>query len=217
MPLNLTRPLDVRLYLFPGLPLCVIFYWDRLGLYSMKLSQHQYTLAPKIITDMWQTFKMWHVTDMWYVTCVVGCLSFSFFFFPHFFLQTRMTNVNYKFPHKKLRNSPWYFSSFFCCNLFLVHVWNRLASPLCLNLKQTSCDMGHVTWDTWHVTRDTWHVTHGGRWTSSQNCRSLAHTVWEWRLVEDLEKKDLLTNHESVCRTALATLGLLKNNFLTFS
>ena len=31
---------------------------------------------------------------------------------------------------------------------------------------------------TWHLTRDTWHVTGGGRWTYSQNVRSLALMVW---------------------------------------
>ena len=39
-------------------------------------------------------------------------------------------------------------------------------------------------------THVTWHVTLGGRWTFSQNFRSLAHTVWEGRCLEDLEEKD---------------------------
>ena len=38
-------------------------------------------------------------------------------------------------------------------------------------------DMWHVTHDMWHMTCDMWHATHGGRWTFSQNFRSLAHTV----------------------------------------
>ena len=64
----------------------------------------------------------------------------------------------------------------------------------------------------WHVTCDMWHVTHRGRWTFSQNFRSLAHTVREWRCLEDLEEKGSLSkwvNDKGVCRTAPATPGLL--------
>ena len=48
----------------------------------------------------------------------------------------------------------------------------------------------HGTPDTLHMTPDTWHATHGGRWTFSENVRSLALTVWVWRCFENLEKKD---------------------------
>ena len=57
-----------------------------------------------------------------------------------------------------------------------------------------TCVMCHVTCETWHMTCNMWHVTHGGRWTFSQNFRSLAHTVWEWRCLEDLEEKDESVN-----------------------
>ena len=59
--------------------------------------------------------------------------------------------------------------------------------------RKITCDTGHVTHDMWHVTCNTWHVTcniWGGRWTFSQNVRSLAQTVWEWRCLEYLEEKD---------------------------
>ena len=70
-----------------------------------------------------------------------------------------------------------------------------------------------MTHDICYVTCDMQHVTHGGRWSFSQNFRSLAHTVWEWRCLEDISTKDQLLNHlmsdKGVCRTALATPGLL--------
>ena len=71
-----------------------------------------------------------------------------------------------------------------------------------------------MTRDTWHMTCDTWQVTCERRWTFSQNFKSLAHTVWEWRCFEDIWTKGsptLLISSEGVCRTAPATLGLLKN------
>ena len=72
-----------------------------------------------------------------------------------------------------------------------------------------------MTCDTWHVTCFMWHVTPGGRWTFSQNFRSLAHTDWEWRCFEDLEEKDMwlkeLMSDEGVYRTAPASPGLLKD------
>ena len=72
------------------------------------------------------------------------------------------------------------------------------------------CDMWHMTRDMWHVTCDTWHITSRGRWTFSQNCSSLAFTVWEWRFVEDVFTKDEsltdwmneLISDKAVCRTA---------------
>ena len=51
-------------------------------------------------------------------------------------------------------------------------------------------DTWHVTCDMWLLTCDMWHVTHGGMWTFSQNFRSLAQMVWEWRCLEDLEEND---------------------------
>ena len=64
--------------------------------------------------------------------------------------------------------------------------------------------MWHVTRDMLHKTSDMWHLTDEGRWNFSQNFRSPAHTVWEWRYLEDLEEKDQsvieLINEEGVCR-----------------
>ena len=64
-----------------------------------------------------------------------------------------------------------------------------------------------MTCDTWHATSDMWHME--GDWTFSQNLRFLAHTVWEWRCLEDISTKDEwlneLMNYKGVCRT----LGLL--------
>ena len=54
-------------------------------------------------------------------------------------------------------------------------------------------DRCHVTRDILHVIYDMWHVTHGRRWTICGNFRSLlAHTVWQWKLIEDLEEQDEL-------------------------
>ena len=58
--------------------------------------------------------------------------------------------------------------------------------------------MWHVTCDTWHVTHDTWHMTFDMLWGE----HSLKISA-DWLT-------DLI-NHESVCRTAPATPGLLKN------
>ena len=53
-------------------------------------------------------------------------------------------------------------------------------------------------------------------WTSSQNFRSLAVMVRDWRWLEDLEEKgdslNQLISDKGVCRTAPATPGLLKSN-----
>ena len=57
--------------------------------------------------------------------------------------------------------------------------------------------MWHMTCDTWHVTCDTWHVTGGGRWTFSQNFRSLALLVWDSSGFENI-----CTMHESVATPA---------------
>ena len=72
--------------------------------------------------------------------------------------------------------------------------------------------MWHMTGDIRHVTSDTWHVTGGGRWTFSQNVRSLAIAVWDRRFDEDiftnhdrLHKINELINDEDVYRTAPAT------------
>ena len=52
------------------------------------------------------------------------------------------------------------------------------------------CDLWQVTLDMWHTTCDMWHVTDGGRWTFSQNIRSLALTAWEWEGFKDFEETD---------------------------
>ena len=74
--------------------------------------------------------------------------------------------------------------------------------------------MWHVTSDTSHLTCDNWKRTCWGRWTLSQNVRSLALTIWKWWFVENIFTKDVglnqLMNHKGVCRTAPATPGLLK-------
>ena len=58
-------------------------------------------------------------------------------------------------------------------------------------------------------------MTGGGRWTSSQNFKSLAPTVLESMSFEDLEENyDCLSkrlNHDGVWKTAPATPGLLKS------
>ena len=68
--------------------------------------------------------------------------------------------------------------------------------------------------DTWQVTGDTWHMTHSVGWTFSQNFSSLALLVWDWQCFEYISTNHQLVsysiNHEAVCRTALATPGLLK-------
>ena len=69
-----------------------------------------------------------------------------------------------------------------------------------------------MTHDIRYVTYDMWHVTRGGRWAFSQNIKSLAHTVWEWRCFEGSWTKGWSTywiSHKGVCGKALATLGLL--------
>ena len=79
-------------------------------------------------------------------------------------------------------------------------------------------DRWQVTCDRWHVTGDTWHVTHGVGWPFSKKISSLALTVWELWSFEHLDEKahgltELINqsmNHKAVCRTALATRGLLK-------
>ena len=60
-----------------------------------------------------------------------------------------------------------------------------------------------MTPDTWHRKPDSCHT---GMWTLSQNCRSLARMVWEFK---DSNQKDYRLNQSisygSVCKTALAT------------
>ena len=45
----------------------------------------------------------------------------------------------------------------------------------------------HLIRAMWHVSYDMWHVKHWGKWTLSQNCRSLALTVWKLWCFEDCE------------------------------
>ena len=63
------------------------------------------------------------------------------------------------------------------------------------------------------MTPDMWRMTHGGGWTFSGNFSYLALTVWDLWYLEDWEEKgqglNELINDEAVCRTALATPGLL--------
>ena len=60
----------------------------------------------------------------------------------------------------------------------------------------------------WQVTRDRWHMT-GDKWHMTGDRRQ----VWVLWCFEDLEEKDnsvtQLMNDDAVCRTALATPGLL--------
>ena len=75
---------------------------------------------------------------------------------------------------------------------------------------EVTCDTWHLISDTWHVTFDTWHMTCVKRRTGGdENFRSLALTVWLWRCLEDSEPKDDWINYKAVCKTALATPGLL--------
>ena len=75
---------------------------------------------------------------------------------------------------------------------------------------EVTCDTWHLISDTWHVTFDTWHMTCVKRHTGGdENFRSLALTVWLWRCLEDSELKDDWINYKAVCKTALATPGLL--------
>ena len=87
-------------------------------------------------------------------------------------------------------------------------------------------DTWHVTHDTWNVTSDTWHLTPNtwhvicDIWWGVNillNLSSLALTVWDRQCLEDFERKDHRfnesanesVNDEDVCRTALATPGVL--------
>ena len=80
-----------------------------------------------------------------------------------------------------------------------------------------TCDTLHLPCYTWHLTCDMWHMTFRGWWTLSQNFRILALTAWEWRSFKDIFTKDDslsdLINHDGVCRTALATPGMLTRPF----
>ena len=88
-------------------------------------------------------------------------------------------------------------------------------APLITDPSQTSFNIlsKKMSGDMWHMTCDMWDVTGGGWWTFSQNVRSLALTIWEWRCFEDIFTKDHwvseLVNDECVCRTSPATPGLL--------
>ena len=52
-------------------------------------------------------------------------------------------------------------------------------------------------------------MTGGKGWTLSKKLGSLALTVWEWKGFEGKGSVSEWNNHEDVCRTALATPGLL--------
>ena len=75
----------------------------------------------------------------------------------------------------------------------------------------------------WHKTHDMWHVICDMWQTLCQNFRSLALRVWELWCFEDWEEKghwlsNLINewiNYVAVCRTALATPGLLKISIWT--
>ena len=57
-----------------------------------------------------------------------------------------------------------------------------------------------------YVTHDTWHMKGGGRWTFSENCSSLALTVWElknmWHLPNDTVWDEYLDIwiYSNICR-----------------
>ena len=61
------------------------------------------------------------------------------------------------------------------------------------------------------VSREMWHETYGGSWTFSQNSRSLAHTVWEWRCLEDLKQKDHWLNEWMNLQNSLGYTGSVNN------
>ena len=69
---------------------------------------------------------------------------------------------------------------------------HQLAPPIC-------------QFDIWHVTCVMWHMTHDGWWTLCEKFRPLALMVWDCWSIDNLEE-----NSGGVCRTAKATLGLLK-------
>ena len=75
-----------------------------------------------------------------------------------------------------------------------------------------SCDMWHVTCDTWHLTPDTWHLTHDTQGVvnivskfqvPSSNSFGV---IMFWRYFPPGSQSQLIN---AVCRTALATPGLL--------
>ena len=74
----------------------------------------------------------------------------------------------------------------------------------------------HVTFDMWHATCDMWHMTKftwWGGWTISENVRSLALRVLEWRCFKYIWTQWSLThlmNYKGVFRTAPASSDLLK-------
>ena len=88
------------------------------------------------------------------------------------------------------------------------------------NMWNMICDMWHVNFDMWHVTRYTWHMT-------SDMWHMTCDTCWGVNILSKFQlsssnglgvmllwiyfNKPSLTlmNHEAVCRTAPATLGLL--------
>ena len=72
--------------------------------------------------------------------------------------------------------------------------------------------MWHVTYDWWQAKRYTWNVTHGRWWTFYQNVRSLAFKII-WTKESPTEWMNELINDECVCKTATATLPLLKLRF----
>ena len=73
----------------------------------------------------------------------------------------------------------------------------------------------------WQGTHDMWHVTIGGRWTFSKKFRSLAHTIWKWRCLQDLDEKDHSLYEwmigKGVSITTPATWGLLNIYFVSES
>ena len=62
------------------------------------------------------------------------------------------------------------------------------SSPTSFNILSRKNKKKKVTCFMWHVTRDRWHMTVGGMWTFSQTFSSLALTVLQRRLSEDLRK-----------------------------
>ena len=95
----------------------------------------------------------------------------------------------------------------FNCLGFMMFMWHK------------TCDIWQETGDIWHVT--IWHMTGGGKWTFSDNLRSLALTIWGlWWFKYWEGKDDWLTDWmnewmnewmsiEGDHRTAPATRGLL--------
>ena len=110
--------------------------------------------------------------------------------------------VSVKLPSLDSATSCSYAIFLYTIFLFKILCWASASRNL--TSKYTFCR--HLIPDTFHVTPYMWHVKPRGWLTFSQNCRSLAFTVWEWRSFKDNVTKDPwlthLNNDKDVCRWA---------------